>query len=503
MSKSSRSMLCCVVAVLVTAVVIPRAGATTAPTLSSPSAGESFCARSGYDLTVTGSGDPAHDVQLIRNDAGVGSTTPAQDGTFAFGQDLAPGTYTFAAQQDDGSGPGVSASVTVSVFGADGSIAPFARPTWATISPTNHDRYHDTTALSIHTLKSGTVVYRVYRGTTAVRNSSALTGSDPVWTWDGRGSSTYNDGAIVPDGDYTVKAFWSKTGDAGCAFQRSTIVRVDNTQPSVPSTSASPTTFYPRTDDALLHYKDAVAFSYGKPTEKTYVQLLIQHSGSSTPAVTITKGWTTSAGSVTWNGRHRDGSLFTAGTYYFHFKLTDAEKHVKYTALHPITLSLKHVVSKFVSMRQNANQATSELAAGCGVSSAAESDWGSGLWLAVPDCGDDGVNPDALLESYSYWLPSSVYYKSLTFKAYGYSMHGNPLVGFLHNYKQNDDDAIGYVHASSPSAGTFGTVSGSSYVSSGRHVVPQLFLFSACDCADVEYDVAWVQLDVVYGVLAN
>jgi hypothetical protein len=275
---------------------------------------------------------------------------------------------------------------------------------------------------------------------------------------------------------------------------------VDNIAPSVGSLSDSPSTFYPREDDAFTEYRDTTLLSARGLNESATSRLQVLRHGASQPFRNLSLG-IVSAGQTMrdrWNGRTGAGSLLAAGTYDYRFVLRDRAGNQRTTSRGSVNLSHKHLVRRTRLVTKNGvNYASASEYNACGMDiSNVLSDWANGLWLNY--CGY--YYDDVSVVEYSFTTPGAAYYRSFQPVVYGYSgIEGNRLPVIIRDWGTADWASTG---SAGPSLAThyLSTKYGPRWRNSARHV--RLAVGFAGSGND-EYDIKWIGVRAVYGALVN
>jgi flagellar hook assembly protein FlgD len=480
------------------------------PIIELPDPGSQFCDVAGNDFTLSGTANPGLPIELWGSSNGGSGVVqsdiqPNEDGTFSIPLDRPVGDHVFTVREYDGENVLESQPTgTLSVFGLEGVLG-WITPSPATISPKTADGKFDTTTFSVPVLRDGRVAFLIYAGETLVAFSPVITAEpgSATWVWNGKGSAGFNGGKPVGTGTYSVRAKWMSTEFTGCSFTRDGTVRVDNTGATVTSVNESPDTVYPREDDELTEYRDDITFSWKGLSEESTVKVEIYKHGTAPVYKTLTYGSDTGDGSLTWNGRKNDGSMFAAGTYDWNLFMTDKFGNVSRTSKRQFVVSHKRIDTKATSVARDGNDYTQGTATGCGGGADDLSYWSTGVWLAVFDCNVDEFTLDATMAEYAWQMPSAPYYHRVEMKVYGVSEFGDPVSGFLHNERTGADDIFGLTTSTVPALKVIGSKPAADYIDSQKKVHGFLFLMSLCDCVDVEYDVRSVYVRLTYGVLVD
>lgn len=496
----SVTTLAIVMAILIIPAV-PASAAPAAPEITTPTNGAAFCSDGEHSLDVAGTADASVSISVRANGSPVASTTADAGGAWTTGATLGDGTHELTAVANDGTEDSpASAAVSVTVDDVSDALGSISS-TYAVISPANADGIRDSATIAVPVSRQGSVGLQIRHGTTVVRSVAptlVAAGGNRTFTWDGKDGS----GSFVASRTYEVLATWT-SGD--CTTQETRSITVDNVRPQISSFSDSPNTFFPVESDAFIEYKDTTSISYTGLTERARVWLYVYRDGSSTPVRKIDDGWDDNAGggSITWNGRTAGGTLLDPGIYDYRFRLRDPYGNERFTSRGEVRISHKRLVERTVTMTRRGDSFFDYGESTCGDVSTGLSDWSTGVWLYAYDCYYDEEEIDGAYVKYSFDTPSAAYYHSFTLKAYGYSLGGDALYGFLRDYEASDDDVVGYIAGSTASTRTFGTKLGPEYVSSGGRSQATLFLASACDCTtEIDYDIRDVSLKVRYAVLA-
>jgi flagellar hook assembly protein FlgD len=414
---------------------------------------------------------------------------------------LSDGPHTVVVQECDVAGALCSGPTATSNF-----TVVTLHPTITSVAPNPFsprvDGRNDTTSFRVHLPDTESVSWSIKNSLSQTVNGphigGALAAGDHVFTWNGHNNANQ----IVGDGTFTITVATAAVSSGTTVHGSVTAsVRVDDTPSVLHGAGGNGVTFYPVVDGYLDNFGPKVTANEGgtlwlqiyTTTGTLVAQIAQAHAGAGTFQ-------------INWNGHNRANALAAAGTYRFRFLAQDLAGNRSTTIFGTVYLSLRHLVTKVVTITKPGNPAilgTSDTT-GCTLYSYTATVFAHGVALRNR-CDYNVVGPQVILAEYLFAVPAAIRYNSIRLQSLGRANRvPQLLVGVINNWQTNDVDIVGdstMGRANVNLTSIYGTVPAAGHINGSRHVDVAVALGDQPGGPDLIYDMGTVSIVVSYAVL--